>query len=119
MIIIFFVLVGGILNPIKKGNLLVIFTVALLAFGLSSVMASVTNSDMILNMLNITAANENTELIAVGDGSFTPLIASQIFVPVKNNTTNNTNNTNNTNTTNITSDISNYTDQAINYINNI
>lgn len=97
--------------------------VALVAFGLSSVVASVTNGEMILNMLNITAANETNELIAVDDGNFTPLIANQVTIPIKNNTTNNTNNTNNTDNTDNTnntdnSNMSNYT-QAINYLNNI
>lgn len=114
IVVISYILCGDILNPIKKGNFLVIIMVALLAFGLSSVVASVTNEDMILNMFNITTTNESNELIAVVDGNFTALTANQVTIQVKNNITNTTNTTNNTNNTNIT----NYT-QVIDYLNNI
>jgi mannitol-specific phosphotransferase system IIBC component len=92
------------LTPIKKGNFMVIFLIALLAFGLSTVAASFTNGDLILGMLNITKNNESNELIAVADGDFTALTANQLIIQVNNstNSTNITNKTNNTNKTNIT-----------------
>ena len=94
------------MNSIKKGKLLVILTVVIIAFGTSTAVASVTNGDAILNMLNITRTNGTTELIAVGDGNFTPLTANKIVIPVQNNTTNVTNTTNiTTNDTNITKNI--------------
>ncbi|RBQ22944.1 hypothetical protein ALNOE001_13370 [Candidatus Methanobinarius endosymbioticus] len=99
------------MNPIKKGNLLVIMVIALLAFGLSTVMASINNDDAILEMLNITKSSEGNEMIAVGDGNFTAVIGSQVVIPVKNNTTNNTKNTNTTNHTNNTN-ITNYTSKS-------
>lgn len=80
---------------------MVIFLIALLAFGLSTVAASFTNGDLILGMLNITKNNESNELIAVADGDFTALTANQLIIQV-NNSTNITNKTNNTNKTNIT-----------------
>ncbi|MBF4469483.1 MAG: hypothetical protein ISP01_08785 [Methanobrevibacter arboriphilus] len=89
------------MTPIKKGNFMVIFLIALLAFGLSTVAASFTNGDLILGMLNITKNNESNELIAVADGDFTALTANQLIIQV-NNSTNITNKTNNTNKTNIT-----------------
>lgn len=92
------------MNSIKKGKLLVILTVTIIAFGTSTAVASFTNGDEILNMLNITPSNGTTELIAVGGGNFTPLTANKIVIPVQNNTT-----TNETNITNITTGISNIT----------
>lgn len=97
---------GGRMNSIKKGKLLVILTVVIIAFGTSTAVASVTNGDAILDMLNITRTNGTTELMAVGDGNFTPLTANKIVIPVQNNTTNVTNTTNiTTNDTNITKNI--------------
>lgn len=83
---------------------MVILLIALLAFGLSTVVASFTNGDLILGMLNITKNNESTELVAVSDGNFTALTANQAIIKIENNTnkTNDTNRTNRTNTTNIT-----------------
>ena len=91
------------MNSIKKGKLLVILTVTIIAFGTSTVVASFTNGDEILGMLNISRSNGTTELIAIGGGNFTPLTANKVVIPVVNNTTNETNATNIiTNTTNIT-----------------
>lgn len=101
------------MDSIKKGNLLVILTVAILAFGTSTAVASFTDGDGILNMLNITRSNETTELMAIGGGNFTPITANQIIIPVKNDTnqTNTTNITNVSNGTNIVKNVtvSNYT----------
>ena len=109
---------GGRMNSIKKGKLLVILTVAIIAFGTSTVVASFTNGDVILNMLNITN-NGTTELIAVGDGNFTPLTANKVVIQVQNNTTNVTNVTNVTknNDTNITRDVT-YNTQVKNTVSN-
>jgi hypothetical protein len=107
--------VGDILNPIKKGNLFVILLVALLAFGLSNIAASFTNGDLILDMLNISATNQSTEMIAIADGNFTPQTANQVIevlnVTNETNVTNITNTTNITNITNITNDTGNIVDQ--------
>jgi len=90
------------MDSIKIGKLLVILTVAIIAFTTSTVIASLTDGDEILNMLNINVSNESTQLIAVGGGNFTPVYINQAVIPVANNTTNETNGTNITNnTTNI------------------
>ncbi|MBZ9570541.1 hypothetical protein KQY27_03145 [Methanobrevibacter sp. TMH8] len=91
------------MNPIKKGNLLVILTIAIIAFGTSTVVASVTDGNTIFKMLNITGNNGTTELIAVGDGNFTPLTANQAIIQVQNvtNVTNNTTNTSNNSNGNV------------------
>jgi len=95
------------MDSIKKGNLLVILTIAIMAFGTSTAVASFTDGDEILNMLNITRSNGTTELMAVGGGNFTPLTASQIIIPVQNSTneTNITNIMNNTNATNLVKNV--------------
>ena len=92
------------MDSIKKGNLLVIFLVTIIAFGTSTAVASFTDVDEILNMLNITRNNGTTELIAVGGGNFTPLTATQIVIPAK-NTTNQTNSTNGTNVNNVVKNV--------------
>jgi len=94
------------MDSIKKGNLLVILAVTIIAFGTSTAVASFTDGDEILNMLNITRSNGTTELMAVGGGNFTPLTASQIIIQVQNstnetNSTNVTNNNTNSNTTTV------------------
>lgn len=77
----------------KKGNLLIILTIAIIAFGSSNVVASITDGESILNLFNITS-NETTKLVAVGDGNFSPSYITKIAIV--NNTTNATNNTNTT-----------------------
>ncbi|WP_067259971.1 hypothetical protein [Methanobrevibacter cuticularis] len=89
------------MNPIKKGNLLVIFLIAIIAFGTSNVVASVTDGESILNLFNMTN-NETTKLVTVGEEKFVPLTINQ--VNIVNNTTNETNKTNKTNSTNSTID---------------
>jgi hypothetical protein len=74
-----------IMDPIKKGKLLVILTIAIIAFGTSTTVASVTNGEAILPILNINTKNE-TELIAVGDGNFIALTANQDIIQITNDT---------------------------------
>ena len=92
------------MDSIKKGNLFVILTITIIAFGTSTAVASFTDGDEILSMLNITVSNGTTELIAVGGGNFTPKTANQIIIPVK-NSTNETNSTSITNTTDIVKNV--------------
>lgn len=105
------------MDPRKKGNLLVIFTIAIIAFGTSTAVASVSDTGAILKMLNINTSNGTTELVAVGDGNFSALTANQVVVQVQ-NVTNVTNITNITNNTNNTRNVTNGTSVVTNNNNN-
>ncbi len=107
---------GDNMDPVKKGNLLVILIVAVLAFGVSSAVTSVTNGDAILGMLNITSSNETPKLATVGDGDFTPTMINQVMIVTKQNTSNKSNITNKTknNTDNNDTNDTNITDIDIN-----
>jgi len=76
-------------------NLIIIFLIAILAFGASTGVSSVTNGDYLLKMFNITI-NETPKLAIVDEGNFTPMWINQIIIKVDN--TNKTNITNATNT---------------------
>jgi hypothetical protein len=77
-------------NPIKKGNFLVILIIAIIAFGTSTAMASFTEEYINLDFLN-TYANSSNKLIAIDDNDFSPLHINTVVIA--NNTTNVTNNT--------------------------
>jgi len=81
------------MNPVKIANLMVIFCIAILAFGASYGVSSVTDGDYLLTMLNITL-NETPKLAAVNEGNFTPMWINQVVIIV--------NDTNETNETNVT-----------------
>jgi len=57
------------LNPITKGNIIVILTIALLALGLSSVAAHLTGN-IITNSLYPTG--DSSKLTTIDNGNFTP-----------------------------------------------
>ena len=91
-------------------NLIIIFLIAILAFGASTGVSSVTNGDYLLKMFNITV-NETPKLVIVDEGNFTPMWINQIIIKV-----NDTNKTNSTNSTNIT--VRNKTDINVTKLNN-
>ncbi|MGL4669804.1 MAG: hypothetical protein ACRCVG_04320 [Methanobacteriaceae archaeon] len=86
------------MNPRKKANLLIIFTIAIFAFSSSLVLASFTGDLVDLstiglgNMSNNQTANE--KLDTVGDGDFTPIAVNKVVVP-KNDSNNSSNNSSN------------------------
>lgn len=99
------------MSSAKKANLLVIFIVAILGFGISNIVASITEEYVNLEMPKFN--NETQKLVAVDDGNFIP---NHINKVVTVNITNNTTNNSLINETNITN-ISNNT--LINDLNNI
>ncbi|MDR0901078.1 MAG: hypothetical protein LBM26_05400 [Methanobrevibacter sp.] len=92
------------MNPHRKGNLLVIVIIAIIAFGTSNIVASMSDGEVILNLLNI-STNESTKLVSVDDGNFTAQYINKIIIQTNNTT--NTNNTNNANPINRTKPINN------------
>jgi hypothetical protein len=75
------------MNPVKKGNLLVLFVIAIIAFGASTIVASATAHYVqgyvnlgFLNSLN----NDSNKMLTVDDGLFTPLHLNKVIVVVNN-----------------------------------
>ena len=83
------------MDSIKKANLLVIFIVAILGFGMSNIVAILTEEYVNLEMPNI---NESQKLIAVNDGNFSPHHINTVVVENTTNITNDTPTNNNSNT---------------------
>lgn len=88
------------MDSIKKANLLVIFTIAIIGFGISNVIASLTGEYVNLEMPEIN--NENQKLLAVGDENFSPIHINKVIIKndTNNTTTDNNPPVNNTNTVN-------------------
>ena len=83
-----FLWIGDYLNSKKKANLLVIFIVAILSFGMSSIVALFTGDYINLEMTKIN--NESQKLIPVEDGNFTHNHINKVIIKNETNKTNNT-----------------------------
>ncbi len=76
------------MSPTKKANLLIIFIIAILAFGTSTMIASITGSYVNSTFLNLT--KDTDKLAIVGDSDFSPVHINKVII------INNTTDTNNT-----------------------
>ena len=96
------------MDSIKKANLLIIFIVAILGFGISNIVAPLTEEYVNLEMPNFN--NEPQKLIAVDDGNFSPNHINKVIVNTTNNNTTNDNNTpvNNSSNTTLIDDLNYY-----------
>ena len=72
----------------KKANLLVIFLVAILALGISNIVALFTEDYINLEMTEIN--NQSQKLVAVDDGNFAPNHINTVEIDNDTNDTNNT-----------------------------
>jgi len=79
---------GNKLDSNKKANLLIIFIVAIIGFGMSNIVFSLTGDYVNSEITQIN--NQNQKLIAINDGNFTPNQINTVEIVNDTNTTNNT-----------------------------